>query len=115
MIVNRTKQLLNDIQRCSNHEFLLEQLKNYQGCEKPHTETVVWSCNVEEHAQKSVERCCELANKQTKQLYKVSSLFLDDLHLKKEELESVGELSKVCSQIVSKCLYLSRICRPDIL
>ena len=27
----------------------------------------------------------------------------------KEELESVGELSRVCSQIVLKCLYLARI------
>ena len=30
-------------------------------------------------------------------------------------MESVGELSKVCSQIVLKCLYLARIGRPDIL
>ena len=28
---------------------------------------------------------------------------------------SVGESSKVCSQIVLKCLYLARIGRPDIL
>ena len=27
---------------------------------------------------------------------------------------SVGEWSKVCSQIVLKCLYLARIGRPDI-
>ena len=32
-----------------------------------------------------------------------------------EEMKSVGELSKVCSQIVLKCLYLARIGRPDIL
>ena len=32
-----------------------------------------------------------------------------------EELETVGELSKVCSQIVLKCLYVARIGRPDIL
>ena len=32
-----------------------------------------------------------------------------------EELESVGELSEVCLQIVLKCLYLVRIGRPDIL
>ena len=34
---------------------------------------------------------------------------------KEEEMKSVGELSKVCSQIVLKCLYLARIGRPDIL
>ena len=36
-------------------------------------------------------------------------------NFKEEELKSVGELSKVCSQIVLKCLYLARIRRPDIL
>ena len=40
---------------------------------------------------------------------------LMDHHCKVEELKSVGELSKVCSQIVLKCLYLARIGRPDIL
>ena len=37
------------------------------------------------------------ANKKTEQLYKVSEPCLDEHHFKKEELESVGELSKVCS------------------
>ena len=32
-----------------------------------------------------------------------------------EELESVGELSKISSQIVQKCLCLTRIGGPDIL
>ena len=48
------------------------------------------------------------------QLFKVSSPCLDDHLFKKEELESVGELSKVCSQMVLKCLYLARIGTPDI-
>ena len=64
---------------------------------------------------KCVERDCELANKKTEQLHKVSSPCLDDHHFKKEELESVGELSIVCSQIVLKSVYLARIGRPDIL
>ena len=34
---------------------------------------------------------------------------------KEEELKAAGELSKVCSQIVLKCLYLARIGRLDIL
>ena len=52
--------------------------------------------------------------KQTKQLYEVSSPCLDDHQFQKEELESVGELSVVCSRIVLKFLYLARIGRPDI-
>ena len=58
---------------------------------------------------------CELAIKSTQQLYKVSTPCFDNHHFKEEELKSVGELSKVCSQIVLKCLYLARIGRPDIL
>ena len=40
---------------------------------------------------------------------------IDDHHFKEEELKSIGELSKVCSQIVPKCLYLARIGRPHSL
>ena len=61
------------------------------------------------------KRYCELANKTTQQLYKVSTPCIDDHHLKEEELKSVGELSQVCSQTVLTCLYLARIGRPDIL
>ena len=84
------------------------------GWEKPHAKTVAWSYDMEGHAPKCVERYCELASKRVEQLCKVSSPCLDDHQFKKEELESVGELSKVCSQIVLKCLYLVRIGRPDI-
>ena len=85
------------------------------GATKPRAETVAWSYDMEGRAQKCVEKHCELANKKTEQLYKVSSPCLDDHHFKKEELESVGELSQICSQIVLTCLYLARIGRPHIL
>ena len=49
-----------------------------------------------------------------RQLYKVSTPCIDDHHFKEEKMKSVGELSKVCSQIVLKCLYWTRIGRPDI-
>ena len=58
---------------------------------------------------------CELANKNAEQLYTVSTPCLDDHNVKEEELGTVGELSKVCSQIVLTCLYLARIGRLDIL
>ena len=38
---------------------------------KPHVQTVTWSYDVEGHAKKCLERCCELANKTTQQMYKV--------------------------------------------
>ena len=67
------------------------------------------------HAKKCVERYCELANKTTQQLYKVSTPCIDDHHFKEEEMKSVGELSQVCSQIVFKCFFLARVGRLDIL
>ena len=77
--------------------------------------TSAWSFDMEGHARKCVERYCEVENKKTEQLFKVSHLCLDDHQIKKEELENKGELSEVCSHIVLKCLYLARIGRPDIL
>ena len=67
-----------------------------------------WSYDMECHAKKCVERYCELANKTTQQLYKVSIPCIDDHHFKEEEIQFVGKLSQICSQIVLKCLYLAR-------
>ena len=63
-----------------------------------------WSCDMEGHAKKCVERYFELANKTTQQLYKVSTPCIDDHHFEEEEMNSVGELSQVRYQIVLKCL-----------
>ena len=70
---------------------------------------------MESNAKKCVEQNCQLANKTTQQLYKVSTPYIDDHHFKEREMKYVGELSQVCSQIVLKCVYLARIGRPDIL
>ena len=64
-----------------------------------------WSYDMDGHAKKCVERYCELGNKTTQQLYKVSTPCVDDHHFKEEEWKSVGELSKVCSQIHHTCEY----------
>ena len=73
-----------------------------------------WSYDMEGHAEKCVERFCELANETTQQLYKVATPCMDDHQFKEEENESVGQLSTVCSQIVLTCPYLARIGRADI-
>ena len=111
----RTQLLLMRREKCLTHEFLLEPLKNCQGgknlTQKLSRGPTIWK----DVLKKCVERYCELANNKTEQLYKVSSPCLDDHQFKKEELESVGELSKVCSKVVLKYLYLARIGRYDIL
>ena len=70
---------------------------------------------MEGHARKCVERYCELANKKTEQLYKVSRPCLDDHQIKKEVMEKKGWIVRSCSHTVLKCLYLARIGRLDIL
>ena len=83
----------------------------------PHSENFrisSWSYDMEGHVKKYVERYCEFANKTTQQLYKVSTSCIEVHHFKEEESNSVGELSKVCSQTVLKC-FLACIRKPDIL
>ena len=43
-----------------------------------------WSSDMEGRAKKCVERYCELANKSTQQLYKVSTPCIDDHHLQRK-------------------------------
>ena len=108
-------------QRCcwqlQNHVWIQNlcrsQLKNYPCSENIRISS--WSYDMEGQSKKCVERYCELANRTTQQLCKVSTPCIDDHHFKEEELKSEGDLSKVCFQIVLKCLYLARIGRPDIL
>ena len=96
-----TKSLLINTEKCSNQEFLLEQLEDYHGGKNLTQKTEAWSNDMEGHAQKCVERYCELADKRTAVSTKSQSPCLDGHHLKKEALEPVGELSKVCSQKLS--------------
>ena len=56
-----------------------------------------WSYEMEGHAKKCVERYCELANKTTQQLYKVSTPCIDDHHLKRGRNE-------ICRRIVASML-----------
>ena len=99
-----------------NYRSMFESRIAAEGTEKlPYSENFrisSWSYDVEGHAKKCLERYCELSNKMTQQLYKVSTSCIDVHHFKEEETKSVGELSQVCSQFVLKCSYLVRIGNP---
>ena len=56
-----------------------------------------WSCDMEGHAKKCVERYCELANKTTQQLYKVSTPWIDGPPLERGTFE-------ICRRIVKSML-----------
>ena len=105
--VNRTRSSLNNRRRCLDHAFLLEQLKSYQDgknlTQKQLHGPPTWKDMLESALN-------DVANWQTRKwssYFKVSSPCLDDHQFRQEALEAVGEVSKVCSQIVLKCLYLA--------
>ena len=58
------------------------------------------SYGMEGHAEKCVERFCELAYKTIDQLHKVSTLRLGDHQVKTEDLETAGETAQIWAQIV---------------
>ena len=64
--------------------------ENLSGCEK--------SCE----EQSCVARHRELANSKVEQLCKVSKPCLHDHQFRKEQVETVGKVSKICSRIVLK-------------
>ena len=91
--------------------------ENLPGWEKPHAKTVAWSLRYGRTREKNALK--DIANWPTKRLSNFtkshSTPCLDDHHFKKEELDSVGELSRECSQISLKCLHLARTGRSDVL
>ena len=99
-----------------NYKAMFESRISAGGTEKlPYSENFrisSWSYDMVGHAEKCVERYCELPNKTTQQLYKASTPCIDDHHFEEEYMKSVGEMSQVCSQIL---LFLARIGRPDVL
>ena len=105
------KPSLNSTQKSSNHVFLLEQQEKLPGWQKPQAHSVVWSYDMEGHAQKCVERYCELANKKVEQLYKVSRLVIGRWSVQKG---GTGISWRIVRSLL-KCLHLARIGRPDIL
>ena len=59
-----------------------------------------WSYDTEGHAKKCVEWYCELANKTTQQLYKVSTACIDDHQFWRRRIEIRGRIVK---QMLSNC------------
>ena len=78
------------------------------GWDKPPAKTSAWSYDMEGLARKCVERYCELANKLTEQLYKVSSPCLDDHQIKKgtigkKKVWSVNKLARSVTKWNQAC------------
>ena len=83
----RQNEISKDI--VDNHRAMFESRISAGATEKlPCSENLCissWSYDMEGHAKKCVERSCELANKTTQQLHKVSTPCIDDHHFKEEK------------------------------
>ena len=94
-----SKTMWNKQKTVDNYKTMFESRISAGGVEKlPFPQNLrisSWSWDVTGHAKKCVKRYCELANKTTQQLYKVSTPCIDDHHFKEEETKSVRELSHV--------------------
>ena len=92
------------IKICSNLGFFLELWKIFQeGSVSVKVDANIISSrshDMKGHAEKCVERYCEVANKTIQELYNVATSYLDDHLFREEEIGAVGELFTVCSQIV---------------
>ena len=108
--VNRSKRIIL-VCVCGRHENELERgIEKIPYSEKFDANISSWSYDMEGHAKKCVERKNRTGEQNNSTMKQSRNTIL-----KEAEMGSVGDLSKVCSQIVLKCLYLPRIGRPDIL
>ena len=74
-------------------KILLEQLKIYQDGKNFTQRRLCGPTTWKDMLKNALKDIVNWQTRKTEQLYKVSSPCLDDHHFKKEELESVGELS----------------------
>ena len=109
--VKQAKILLTITEPCLNPEFLQEQLRNFHARKiwVSLRGLVTWKVMPRNGWKDIVSWRTKRLNNSTK--YQFHALMTTTF--KEEELKCVGELSKVCSQVVLKGLYLARIGRPD--
>ena len=66
------------------------------------------------YAKGIVQFFCEVTDVPKEKLRSVTTPCLPEANMCDEELENEGQLSKFASRILMRCLWLSRLCRPDI-
>ena len=107
-LTQKLKKKLKPTKGSKDEEFLM--IMN----EVKKTEVRGWYYQMKGAAQACVTRYLELAQVDKSTLQKVGTPCLDDHMLAPEDFESKGVLSSVCSQAVLKCLYMTRLARPEL-
>ena len=67
------------------------------------------------HAEKCVERYCQLTGASAKNFKKVATPCMYGHTFTQEELTEKGKLSDISARVVLKCLYMASVGRPDLL
>ena len=94
--------IVDEHRKCSNLEFLLEERNNYQSGRNLTQKLSRGPTTGKVTPKSALKDVVNWRRKRQRQLYTVSTPCLDDHNFKEEELETVGDLAKVCSQIVFK-------------
>ena len=74
----------------------------------------VLTYDMKAYAKGIVEFFCEMTGTQREKLRKVTTPCLPESNMTNEELSNVGELGSFASRILMRCLWISRLARPDI-
>ena len=109
MHVNRAKLILIHTEKCLNHVFPPEQLKNDQGVNNFTQRRLRGPPIWKDMLKTALKGFASWQTKRQSNFAKSQVLAWMIYHFKEEELESVGVVSKVCSQIVFQMLVLSQI------
>ena len=112
--VSRTKKTVYEFRNMFESRISAWATGRFPDLGQGNEQVTAWSCDMQGHAEKCVEGYCDWANKSIVQLYRVCTFCIDDHLLKHEELETLGYLSKVRSQIDLSCLYLARMGGPVV-
>ena len=110
----RTKALLTSTEKCSNHEFPLQQLQTRQG-ESSRKELPRGLTDMKGRANKCVERHCELANKKQSSCTKSQLPAWVTITSRGRNWSHLEDCQKFAHGLfLFRCLYLARMGRPDV-
>ena len=81
--------------------------------ESQHPKIKAWVYKMRAAAQGCIDRYLELSGLTENSFKEVSTPCIDDHLVQPEDFQTKGVLASVCSKAVLKCLYMTRIARPE--
>ena len=106
--------MVDEYRKFSNRESLQEQLKRCLNRRKRVQTLLRGPTTLKDMRRNALNGTANWRAKQSRNCTRSPQHILTTISSKKEEMETVGEVSEVCSHIVLKCPYFARIGRPDI-